>query len=127
MSFCPYCGEELAKRITTQYDRLEESARIEREAKPIIEPLPGQRKMSGKLYKQWVKHADLYAEAAPSMESPKDTPVGRGKKGQRLPALYILLGFGIIIFFVGVALLLTQCGQKSISSVTLSVLLASRF
>ena len=47
VSFCPYCGAELAKYITIDYDKLKEGESTERGAKPIIEPLPGQRKGKG--------------------------------------------------------------------------------
>jgi Zn-finger nucleic acid-binding protein len=109
VNFCPYCGGELAQRITPSYSRLEESKLKEPRAKPIIEPPPEQKKKADKLYKQWVKYANLPSEVAPSTETPKEKPVGREKKAQRFPVLYILLGFFTVIVIVGFVLLIQSC------------------
>jgi len=109
VSFCPYCGAELAKYITIDYDKLKEGESTERGVKPIIEPLPGQRKIRGKLYKEWVKYANLSPEVTPSTKVPRDMPVERWKKVQRFPTLYIMLGGGIIVFVVIAILLTSSC------------------
>ena len=114
VNFCPYCGEEVARHVTTPYPGLEDSELAERRAKPIIELPPEQKKKSAKLYKQWMKYANLPPEAVPSTETPRETPAkrvtpARGEgNGQRFPTLYILLILGIVIIIVGFALILTQ-------------------
>ena len=60
-----------------------------------------------KLYKQWVKYANLPSEEAPSMKPPRDVPV-RGESGERHPYLfYVLIGVGILIC-IALAILLMK-------------------
>jgi len=113
VSFCPYCGGEVARRITAPYARPEDIEPTERRAIPIVEP-PEQKKKSGKLYKQWMKFANLPPEATPSTETPKekpvrrDVPAGRGETAQGVPFLYMLIGLCIIVLFVLIIIVLTQ-------------------
>ena len=115
VSFCPYCGGEIAaRRTTTPYERLEGVEPAERRAKPIIEPPPEQKKKAGKLYKEWMKYAELPPEAAPSTETPREMPVRRdmpagwGKIAQGVPVLYMLIGLCIIALFVLIIIVLVQ-------------------
>jgi len=114
VNFCPYCGEEVAGRTLTQYPGLEKTEPTEYKTKPVVEVPPEQKKKASKLYKQWVKFANLPPEAVPSIETPKETtvrrqkPAERERNGQRFPILYILLGLGIVIMIVGFVLVLTQ-------------------
>ena len=109
VSFCPYCGGEIAaRRTTTHYERLEGVEPAERRAKPIIEPPPEQKKKAGKLYKEWMKYANLPPEAAPSTETPREMPAGREKNLQRLPVMYIVIGLCIIALFVLITIVLVQ-------------------
>ena len=111
VSFCPYCGGEIGRRAVAPFGGVGSGA------SPAIEtPPPEHKKKAGKLYKEWVKFADLPPAAVPSMETPKETPVrrdvpaGRGQNLQRLPLLYILLAVIVIVFGgISVVLLMQNC------------------
>jgi len=114
VNFCPYCGGEVARRVTTPSRGLEDTEPAERRAKPKIEPPPERKKKTDKLYKQWMKYADLPPAAVPSTETPKEMPVrrdmpaGRGKNVLGVPFLYMLIGLCIIALFVLIIIVLVQ-------------------
>ena len=114
VSFCPYCGGEVARRVTTPSPGLEGIEPAERRAKPTIEPPPERKKKTDKLYKQWMKYADLPSAAVPSTETPREMPVrrdmpaGRGKNVLGVPLLYMLIGLCIIALFVLIIIFLVQ-------------------
>jgi len=117
VNFCPYCGGEVARHITAPSHMLEDSQPAEYGAKPIIEVPPEQKKKKDKLYKQWIKFADLPPEAIPSTETPKEQPVrqerrdmpaGREKNVQGVPLLYMLIGLCTIALFVLIIILIMQ-------------------
>ncbi len=111
-NFCPYCGGEIARPTAIPHHEQEAIEPIEHKTKPVIEPPPEHKKKSGKLYKQWVKYANLPPQAIPSTEASKE-PISQKlakleKGAQRLPILYILLGFCIIVVIVSVSILIGQ-------------------
>lgn len=114
VSFCPYCGGDIGMRRTTHYAGMEGSEPARHGGIPVIEVPPEERKKRDKLYKQWMKYADLPPEVVPPKDVPKLKPVGqstsagRGGSLRNLPILYILLGFLIIVVVVAVVLLLVQ-------------------
>jgi len=108
VNFCPYCGVELTTPTTIRYDKQKVTKPIEHRAKPIIASPPEQKRKADKLYKEWMKYANLPPEAIPSTGAPKDMPIKRAKGAQRLPVLYILLGFFVVILSIGVALFAMQ-------------------
>ena len=110
VNFCPYCGRELTRRITTYEEEQEASKPAGFRAKPIksIIKMPVSMRRQDKLYKQWVKYADLSPEDVPSGEIPRDMPAREGRTLQRLPVLYILLGVCIVILVVGFTLLIMK-------------------
>ena len=94
MLFCHQCGRKLRipKGGLTVNDIHDSTAQVGAPAN-ISSP----RIKRGKLYKQWIAHADLPVEAAPSMRTSRNMP-GSGEGNRRdLPLVYVLLGI-----FIGV-------------------------
>ncbi len=109
VSFCPYCGGEIAMHVTPHYDGPEVSEPAQRGAKPIIEPPPEHSKKTAKLYKQWMKYAELPPEASPSTETPRDMPARRWVKNlRRIPVLYMVIGICVVALFVLIIILIAQ-------------------
>lgn len=108
VSFCPYCGGEVARRAAIPYVGPEGIEPTEHGAKPIIVEPPEVKKKTEKLYKEWMKYANLPPEAAPLKEVPREVPAGRAKNSQRLLVLYLLLVICIVIVGVGVVLLIMR-------------------
>lgn len=112
VNFCPYCGGGTGAHGTIHHTGPEGDEPVEHRA--IIEPPPEHTKKSGKLYKQWIKYANLPPEALPSTETPTDKParrdvtVGLGGNVQRIPVLYIVIGVCVIALFVLIIMLLAQ-------------------
>jgi len=65
----------------------------------------GRKKKEEKLYQQWAKYSALPPEAIPQQEAPRDMPVRKETNKRRTPLLHILLGVGITVLCVGLALL----------------------
>ena len=112
VSFCPYCGGEIGRRATTRHVGVGGEPAEQRV--PVIEIPPEKSKKVDKLYKQWVKYADLPPEAIPPKETdiPKpagqDTTPGPTVNLQRIPLLYIVIGVCIIALIVLIAVVLVQ-------------------
>jgi len=85
----------------------------------------GSKKREDKLYKQWVKYANLPPEAVPRKEAPTDKKEAKyvylppeATPPEEIPSankrrsfnliLYILLGASILLFCTGIALILTE-------------------
>ena len=114
VNFCPYCGEEVVKHTTALHDRTGVGESTQPGVKPMIVPPPEQKKKAGKLYKQWMKYANLPPEAIPSTETPadkivqRDMPAGRGVNLQRIPFLYILIGLCVFALIMLIIIALVQ-------------------
>jgi hypothetical protein len=65
----------------------------------------GRKKKEEKLFQQWARYSDLPPEAIPQQEAPRDIPVREEKTKRRPHPLHILLGVGITVLCVGLALL----------------------
>lgn len=65
----------------------------------------GRKKKEEKLFQQWARYSDLPPEAIPQQEAPRDIPVREEKTKRRPRLLHILLGVGITVLCVGLALL----------------------
>ncbi len=109
VSFCPYCGGEIGRRATTPYAVKESAEPLRHGAKPA-EPQPEIDRKTQKLYKQWMKYADLPPEAIPKPEpAPRAAPPGAVKKLPRIPVMYIVIGLCLIALFVLIIVALVQC------------------
>ena len=112
VKFCPYCGGEIGSHIAIHHTGLEGGEPAKHRA--IIEPPPEHTKKSGKLYKQWVKYANLPPDAIPTTETPTNKPlrqdvtVGLGENIKRIPVLYIVIGVCVIALFVLIIILIAQ-------------------
>ncbi len=99
MLFCHQCGREVrVSEAVFKVDRIRDyDAQVEESANT-----PRGRIKKGKLYKQWVAHADLPAEGILPARTLGNMPVSGERDSRRLALLQVSLGMCIGI--VGTAL-----------------------
>jgi len=108
MRFCPQCGEKSIippAGLADSTDTKPSDYTTETKAKTSE---PGHSIKKSKLYKQWVKYADLPAEEAPSKQAPRDTLMKEGASKLSPNTLYLLFGITILILCAVVVLLVMK-------------------
>lgn len=96
MLFCHKCGSKLATpkadaKSGKPYDSTTD-ADVNKQ-----EDIPSREVRKGKLYKQWVKFADLPTEETPSTRVPGDMPARRRNNARHSLLFYITLGVAILV------------------------------
>ncbi len=106
MLFCSQCGSKLIISEGGPKDDKTYDYTIEAESKKP-EDTAGRGIRKSKLYKQWVEYASLPTEEIPPLKTPRGMPArGEGRKPYPnilyilLGAIIIILGIGLIFFFV---------------------------
>ena len=106
MLYCQECGGKLIPTQVEQEDNEPLDYATDAEvSKQEARPAPRIRR--GKLYKQWVQHANLPNEETSSIRSPSDIPAREGSKAQHPYLMYTLLGVATLLC-IGLVFLLIK-------------------
>ena len=107
MLFCPQCGSKVIPSLAadTTSNNADEST-IDMEVHNHAATLSQGQKKS-KLYKQWVKYADLPTEEISPVKTPGTVPVREENNARPSRLMYILFAVGVLLC-VGLAILLIR-------------------